>query len=843
MSFSGVLKITNGTDSVTVIAKISGTLLDEWRAQTGQSQPLWSSSAFVNGRQMVMRKWNNIIDTFQIHVTGDNQDNAISNYRKLLDLLVDAGNYWIDEYQVGAQAIPVWIEALGDCETNTRYAYIYDGTIPELANPYTEPFKKTPSASDGMTLIVEHGVWRDNPPTEATCLEMHDLGKNIVSESYEPTQSADDAYIRNSAVSITINNTNNIGDDGASVDTGIRFRNVTIPPNSRVISAYVGLTNLFNTAPSASPPPYTDVYGESNIAPAQFTTYADFIGRTRTTAKSEFVMFPGGAAVVAGQVYWTFDISSIIQEIIDLNGWASGNDLVIFFENSVSGGGFTDELQYGSVDWAMGTEPVLNVTYIDEALTESETTLCEDNFAVSYNVNLELSDLRRYIGGVLSANLINGPFPVTLFNAPPAVNDELLIGADYPFTNVSFYLSNTGNGTVTYQVRYSTAAGYASGVMSDERWPVGGLFTNQTNQKAVLSFPRKSDWVQKTVSGITKYWIVIRITAVTVAPTNAVTQDVEVPYSYNWPYWDIPSESIEGDINALMRFLLIYYEAGTLGQNNKGLIGLRKYSRGANYAPYLNTRYNIANVAYTDDNGTAAASLYAPCGQAIGYTSGGATSLTRLGYWTISSYTVPEYRGRFRAFVRYYSLAGVSDILGFQIVSNINSETTIAYTDGALSAGHHVIDLGLLSLQPAFEIDFSSIQLDLYVSTDANETIQITDIILFPVDESVIEFSGTELFGFGSDAFGDQPYHDSTNPKLGAVTGLIDNYPDNSPSLTSTMITKSVGPFSAEPRIRNKLYIFTWNDTTIANKKCGVDGIYSIEPEKVQQYLNMRGDK
>ena len=67
----------------------------------------------------------NIIDTFDL-IARDSADHdlLIKNTQDLRRLLEKAINYCVTDWQNE----PVWIETRGICETNTRYAIIYDSS-------------------------------------------------------------------------------------------------------------------------------------------------------------------------------------------------------------------------------------------------------------------------------------------------------------------------------------------------------------------------------------------------------------------------------------------------------------------------------------------------------------------------------------------------------------------------------------------------------------------------------------------------------------------------------------------------------------------------------------------
>jgi hypothetical protein len=111
---------------------------------------------------------------------------------------------------------------------------------------------------------------------------------------------------------------------------GIRFRNIQLPKGAIVKNAYLYLTAAGNTAGTTV---NATISGEDTDNSAIFTTdYAAFAARTKTTAQ---VAWNSIGAWSADTVYATPNIKTIVQEILDRDGWISGNSMTIFiYDNS-----------------------------------------------------------------------------------------------------------------------------------------------------------------------------------------------------------------------------------------------------------------------------------------------------------------------------------------------------------------------------------------------------------------------------------------------------------------------------------------------------------------------------
>jgi hypothetical protein len=114
---------------------------------------------------------------------------------------------------------------------------------------------------------------------------------------------------------------------GSEQVIGLRFVNVAVPKGSNITNAYIEFVcdELDEGTLFAS----LLIEGEPNPDPPTFTT--DIIARPRTTANA--VWEPADWTTV-GQVDQTSDISAIIQEIVNLDGWTSGNALVLIISDN-----------------------------------------------------------------------------------------------------------------------------------------------------------------------------------------------------------------------------------------------------------------------------------------------------------------------------------------------------------------------------------------------------------------------------------------------------------------------------------------------------------------------------
>ncbi|MHB8104663.1 MAG: hypothetical protein ACYDG5_03895 [Dehalococcoidales bacterium] len=107
----------------------------------------------------------------------------------------------------------------------------------------------------------------------------------------------------------------------------MRFQNATIPVGAVITSAYLTLracATFTNTTVN------TYLKGQNNSNPATFSTMVDFDARTWL---STVVNWDGIPVWTSGTDYQSPDISGLIQAIVNLPGWSSGNSLVLIWED------------------------------------------------------------------------------------------------------------------------------------------------------------------------------------------------------------------------------------------------------------------------------------------------------------------------------------------------------------------------------------------------------------------------------------------------------------------------------------------------------------------------------
>jgi hypothetical protein len=170
--------------------------------------------------------------------------------------------------------------------------------------------------------------------------------------------SSDDAeeWITGASIGAVVLNSGDlemIHDTGPSDDqeVGMRFQNMTIPKNATITNAYIEFTAEASDAAAIN---LTFHAEDIDNAPTFTTGTNNITARTETTAAVVWTV----PAWTSTNTHQTVDLSSIIQEVVNRDGWASGNSLVILVTGSTS-----ERRSATSYDGNAANAPLLHVEY------------------------------------------------------------------------------------------------------------------------------------------------------------------------------------------------------------------------------------------------------------------------------------------------------------------------------------------------------------------------------------------------------------------------------------------------------------------------------------------------
>lgn len=492
--------------------------------------------------------------------------------------------------------------------------------------------------------------------------------------------------------------------------------------------------------------------------------------------------------------------------------------------------------------------------------TESiKSTVSPYHFSTLKYVNSNISHVYNYDAGTAaySANLLNTGGAVNLYNLPVQVNDALYCGScvdDIPFDSLLLLLSQLGDGTVTLQLEYWNGAAWAAVSASPEFAP-SGIFVGPTTGYYSMTWRRISDWATTNVNGQIGYWIRIRVSVVTVAPTQIpIHNGTVLPIaSIQWPWINIADDDLPGDIDASIKYYLtqIAHDNTVVpnsGQCNRIIIGSR--SRGVTpdsgndyFTSYLNCNYNKTGVT-VGGTGASNTDSISPSGYVRNMTVIGATTDYVIASWTITS-GAESWRGDYRVFVRYRYNSGASAALrlsSFPNSARTNATTTSTqYTNVGTGAEKYVLDLGTIRIDTFGEDTMQYLQLYLLADTSGAANIDVIDIALVPIDEFVFEIASESLSDYGSRSF----VHDSTTEKQSSFTRMIGSgsIPLAFGAVYENCITKVLGKMRLKRNKDQRLFAFGWyEDTSTGESFAILDGSFVNKLETVSHYIFARGD-
>lgn len=173
-----------------------------------------------------------------------------------------------------------------------------------------------------------------------------------------PAQSEDDCFRSYSPSQFSLTTSSlYVGHADADYGCAMRYPNVLVPAGKVIDSAvlYVRCRNTHSATPCNS-----RIRGQKATNPGVFVDIAGFDARVWTTEYIHYVV----PAMTAGVYYTTDDFKAVIQEIIDQPGWASGQAMVIAWDDWEERSSDANREVY-SYNGSTTTCPQLKITYSD----------------------------------------------------------------------------------------------------------------------------------------------------------------------------------------------------------------------------------------------------------------------------------------------------------------------------------------------------------------------------------------------------------------------------------------------------------------------------------------------
>jgi len=203
------------------------------------------------------------------------------------------------------------------------------------------------------------------------------------SQNIAVSQSSDDAEESSSGKMSSISSDLELVEESSNQTVGMRFNGVNIPPGSLVTSAYIQFTCDENRNQN---PCNLVIQGQATDNASAFTRSAyNISSRSRTTASVNWSPPDWTSIGTAGPGQRTPDVSSIIREIVNRDGWSQGNSLAIIITG-------TGARVANSYDKSGGTSPKLHLEWSTYdhivSFTQATSSGPEDDGTVNININL-----------------------------------------------------------------------------------------------------------------------------------------------------------------------------------------------------------------------------------------------------------------------------------------------------------------------------------------------------------------------------------------------------------------------------------------------------------------------
>lgn len=898
-----VLNISDGTTTINLIGSVFRLVEDpRWRPQTPQYKGggVWQNSPLADGRQLAQTRYDNIIDSWTLHVFSSSQDDVIYSLQELRRLLTKSVEYWTTDWQNE----PVWIEARATCESNTRYAIIKSFQMPEDDDPYQTPFLgASPGvAMNDIQLIIEHGIWTETPPGVGTPAEINNLQEWCPVTPLWFDGIDDDVNFGSPAV------TDNLHDAAFTVEAWIN------PQKSGVIAGKRYWYFRYNASGTLS--------GFIDCA------VADGIQVTTTTV-------PRNAWA---HVAMTWDDATYLRPRIWINGveavynagaGSNRNGAVILdaAENLLVGEYFGGVNNFqGNIGWmrisnniryaAPFTPPTrcvlpnadantvfvgicegVDVTAFDHsgnavdgningAVWDSDEACCEDYghtdttanevYITNHNRNAQLTHVFYYDASVpsYSANLLGAALPYALFPAVPAVGDICYFGMDtslfrdvsastMPISLIFDLVAQTGITGIVWEA-YNGAAWVAVNVTDYTN--AGGLMSGVAFDTAGVNSVAKaidSGITSGDVNGSSCAWLRARITGVGGAPTPPIQQNRDVYVASN-AFVDFGQDSIAGDISAISKIKIIDVgdRDGSGGSvpnlyQTRCICGLRSVDRGPDFVNMLFAagKQNPGGIVVTYGALTSSISSYLSLsGSAAHYLNNVApTSLADRAIITLNSSLYEQFAGRYRVFLRNVTLwneTAAATTYSIRLrASSLSggesqySDTQYVSVNAATTVSNLTYDLGIIVI-PKFIVPGDQAQIavqvaDNYAAGAGNVHCYIDTIALVPVDEWAGDFYANTLDTDAWLQFGKSLVIDSIGSEKMAMTSYLLNS-SNQVSAFYQIVANGNSILQAN-KAQRLWFLFLRDPTTLGTFETPYESLYKVQVERQQRYLSMRG--
>ncbi len=204
-------------------------------------------------------------------------------------------------------------------------------------------------------------------------------------------------FVWNGSVNLTSSDLELYTDEGNAQQVGLRFQNITIPRGATITNAYVEFTVDELNSGTFSMKVAGEATDNSNVFNASQNNISN---RTKTNA---FVDWSPANWVAENDLHRTPNLSTIIQEITDRNGWNTGNSMsFIFYGNNNA----TSTRVAEAYDGETFSAPLLHVEYtLGNCQTRTfYADLDNDGYGDPNNIKIQCTLPTNYVENNLDCN-------------------------------------------------------------------------------------------------------------------------------------------------------------------------------------------------------------------------------------------------------------------------------------------------------------------------------------------------------------------------------------------------------------------------------------------------------
>lgn len=847
-----IATLSDGTDTVNLIDAVTpGISAHAGGFGSATINPSAFERAGVSPGQMrVSQRW-------KLLLQGSSHDNATTQLAALIDLLRKAWRYHNDPRYVK----PVYLSWKTDDETGTRYALVYDApelSVPDLLN---NPFAYQDLITN-MGLRITRGVWRSAIPGvkgSAVTMTATDDPANatlIHVANYQDDHASDTIFgLDAGATGIGYAADFELSDpdsmsiaDNADMSTGdIDFYIAAFVTMETKPAAVMTLAAKMNANQNEYLFYYNNATDRFTFAifnpagAAQGTVAADNLGVP--AAGTEYYIVAWHDAT-ANKVYIQVDCGTVDEAATSgiITDGTADFTLGRRADNVQPYDGTLVQVSFGKeVPSAALRQSLYNngdgKAYAD--LTAGEKTnlkawyeFASGAFVTDSHGSNDLTNNGAVQVDNTPANVYSADFGATaahdLFPSTPAVGDSYLIGSDEPFFHVVWTLGTAGvytSITLVYEYSVGGCDFWTAMVLGDNLTLYPDADPWDATGTVLLNWAGADDWAKMAVNGETKFWVRIRITALTAfntPPANATN----VVYNRKKNYIEIPSTLLDGNVPALImnRFRSPAGGDGNPEMATTSLIVMGSKSRNlTKFQACLNLGNDGLPAEWASTAGTdasTAADSAAPGGDQMDVDFSTDETMVYRARLTGTA-ILDSWVGLYRVFLRCQQVGGAAGDLEVRFRTFINAADDYApKVDGpdvplkGVDQGWEIVDMfpnSVLQI-PFVGIENSDVLTsgDLYFDVMAmrnsgSATLELADIVLIPADE----YSAALVDPLSDGTTGNSALRGAA--LLDDDSGLVANRTikqmlDGASTYPAETWSRRGGPPSLEPSLQTRIY-------------------------------------